>query len=77
MMRDGAANGARPPGAAADEALDRWHQHAGFSVFFDTRPGLPGALRWRTRLYHEESADEITLSGNDPAWWVRWDARPA
>lgn len=72
MMRDGPGNGARLPCAAADEIADRWHQHAGFSVFFDTRPGLPGEVRWRTRLYHEESADEITLSGNDPAWWVRW-----
>ena len=72
MMPDGPANGTRPLGAAAGEVPDRWHQHAGFSVFFDTRPGLPGDLRWRTRLYHEESADEITLSDDDPASWVRW-----
>jgi hypothetical protein len=72
MMRDGLANGARPPGAAADEVPDRWHQHAGFSVFFDTRPGSSGELRWRTRLYHEESADEITLSDIVPASWMRW-----
>ena len=72
MMRDGPANGGRPPGAAADEVPDRWHQLAGFSVFFDTRPSSSGELRWRTRLYHEESADEITISDNDPASWVRW-----
>jgi hypothetical protein len=72
MMRDGPANDVRPPDAAADEVPDRWHQHAGFSVSFDTRPGLPGELRWRTRVYHEESADEITLSGDDPGAWVRW-----
>jgi hypothetical protein len=72
MVRDGPANDARPPGAAADEVPDRWHHHAGLSVFFDTRPGLPGELRWRTRLHHEETADEITLSGDDPASWVRW-----
>ena len=72
MMRDGPANGARPPGTAAEESPDQWHQRAGFSVSFDSRPGLSGELRWRTRLYHEESADEITLSGDDPASWVRW-----
>jgi hypothetical protein len=72
MMRDGPANDARPPGAAADELPERWHQHAGFSVFFDTRSGLPGKRRWRTRLRHEETADETTLSGDDPASWVRW-----
>jgi hypothetical protein len=31
MMRDGPANEARPPGAAADEVPDQWHQHAGVS----------------------------------------------
>jgi hypothetical protein len=72
MTRDGPVNDARRPGTAADEVPDRWHQRARFSVFFDARPGLPGQLRWRTRLHHEESADEITLSGDDPASWVRW-----
>jgi hypothetical protein len=71
-MHDDPANDVQPPGAAADEVPDRWHQHAGFAVFFDTQPGLPGELRWRTRLHHQETADEITLSGDDPASWVRW-----
>jgi len=72
MIRDGAAYRARLPGAATEDASDRWEQHAAFSIFFDTRPGLPGELRWRTRLYHDESADEVTLSGTEPTGWVRW-----
>ncbi len=72
MVRDGPANGARPPATGARESLERWHQSAGFSVFFDNRPGLPGDLRSRTRLYHEESAEETTFPGNEPAAWVRW-----
>jgi hypothetical protein len=65
-------NGARRPAAAAGEVPDPWRQQAGFSVFFDARPGLPGQLRWRTRLYHEESADESTFLGNEPTGWVGW-----
>lgn len=72
MMREGPEKEARPPGTAADELPERWHQHAGFSVFFDTRSGSAGERRWRTRLRHEETADEITLPGDDPASWVRW-----
>jgi hypothetical protein len=71
MRRDGPVNGTRPA-AAAGEVSAPWNQQAGFSVFFDTRPGLPGQLRWRTRLYHEESADESTFLGNEPTGWVRW-----
>jgi hypothetical protein len=65
-------NGAQRPAAADGEVRDPWRQQAGFSVFFDARPGLPGQLRWRTRLYHEESADESTFLGNEPTAWVRW-----
>lgn len=72
MKRDGSVSGAWRPAAAAGEAPDPWRQQAGFSVFFDTRPGLPGQLRWRTRLYHEESADESTFLGNEPTGWVTW-----
>ncbi len=72
MVRDGPANGAQPPSAGAREAPGRWHQQAGFSVFFDSRPGLPGELLARTRLYHEESAAETTFPGNEPTGWVKW-----
>jgi hypothetical protein len=72
MKRDGPVSGAWRPAAPAGEVPDPWRQQAGFSVFFDTRPGLRGQLRWRTRLYHEESADESTCLGNEPTGWVRW-----
>jgi hypothetical protein len=72
MKRDGPVSGAWRPAAPAGEVPDPWQQQAGFSVFFDTRPGSPGQLRWRTRLYHEESADESTFLGNEPAGWVKW-----
>jgi hypothetical protein len=73
MLRDGPVNGARSPAAAgAREAPDRWHQDAGFSVFFESRSGLPGELRSRTRLYHEESAEETIVVGTEPTAWVRW-----
>jgi hypothetical protein len=65
-------SGARRPAVAHGEIPDPWRQQAGFSVFFDTRPGSPGQLRWRTRLYHEESADESTFLGSEPTGWVRW-----
>ncbi len=67
-MRDGPADGMQRPGPVPD----RWHQRAGFSVFFDTQPGRPGELRWRTRLYHEETGEEITFPGRGPTDWVRW-----
>ena len=68
-MRNGPADGGQPSGAADDAAPRRWQQRAGFSVFFDVQPGEPGQ---RTRLYHEETGDEITLPGCEPADWVRW-----
>jgi hypothetical protein len=73
MLRDGPVKGPRSRAAAgAREAPDRWHQDAGFSVFFESRSGLPGELRSRTRLYHEESAQETIVVGNEPTAWVRW-----
>jgi hypothetical protein len=50
----------------------RWQQRAGFSVFFDVQPTGPRELRRRTRLYHEETGDETTFPGAEPAHWVRW-----
>lgn len=68
-MRDGPADGGQPSAAADDTAPHRWQQRAGFSVFFDVQPGEPGQ---RTRLYHEETGDEITFPGCEPTDWVRW-----
>jgi hypothetical protein len=73
MLRDGPVKGPRSRAAAgAREAPDRWHQDAGFSVFFESRSGLPAELCSRTRLYHEESAQETIVVGNEPTAWVRW-----
>jgi hypothetical protein len=72
MKRDGPVSGAWRPAAPAGEVPDPWRQQAGFSVFFDKRPSSPGQLRWRTRLYHEESADESTFLGDEPTGWVKW-----
>jgi hypothetical protein len=71
-MRDGPADGAQRPGPAGGTVPDRWQQRAAFSVFFDTQPGGPGELRRRTRLYHEETGDEITFPDSGPMDWVRW-----
>ncbi len=71
-MRDRSADDGQPSGPADDAVPGRWQQRAGFSVFFDVQPtGLP-ELRRRTRLYHEETGDEITFPGSEPADWVRW-----
>ncbi len=54
---------------------DRWRQRAGFSVFFDVGspgPSGPGDRRRRTRLYHEETGDEVMLPGWGPTDWVKW-----
>lgn len=54
---------------------DRWRQRAGFSVFFDVGspgPAGPGDRRRRTRLYHEETGDEVMLPGWGPTDWVKW-----
>lgn len=73
MLPDGPAKGVRPLAATeARDTPDRWHQVAGFSVFFDSRSGLPGELCSRTRLYHEESAEQTTVVGDEPTAWMAW-----
>ena len=59
---------ARPPRDPEAEP-DRWLQQAGFSIFFDVQPGSPPR---RTRLYHEETGDEATFPGWEPAGWASW-----
>jgi hypothetical protein len=74
LMRDEPAESGLPP-EPADAIADRWHQRAGFSVFFDVRApgrGRPGERRRRTRLYHEETGDETMLPGWGPTDWVKW-----
>jgi hypothetical protein len=71
-MRGSPADGARQPGPADDAEPDQWQQQGGFSVFFDTRPTAAGELLWQTRLYHEETGDQITFPDSQPTEWVRW-----
>lgn len=66
---------AKPPdrlGRADDPSDERWDQHAGFSVFFDSRSDDAGRPVWRTRLYHEETGDETTVHSDALLDWVRW-----
>jgi hypothetical protein len=71
-MYNGPANSGQSPGPAGERVPGRWQQRAGFSVFFDIRPAGPDELRRRTRLYHEETGDETTVHGWEPAAWVSW-----
>ena len=73
-MDNGLADGGQPSGPF-DVVPGRWQQRAGFSVFFDAQPpgpGGPGERCRRTRLYHEETGNETTFRGWEPADWVRW-----
>ncbi|MFQ5473951.1 MAG: hypothetical protein ACE5FA_13865, partial [Dehalococcoidia bacterium] len=49
-----------------------WHQHAGFSLFFDYVTDEHGEQVWQTRVYHDESGEEMLFSGIEPAPWVNW-----
>ena len=71
-MDSGPADRGQPSGPSDDTVPGRWEQRAGFSVFFDVQPSGPGELLPRIRLYHEETGDETTFSGWEPAGWVRW-----
>lgn len=43
-------------------------QRAGFSVFFDVAD--TGGLE--TRIYHEETGDEVVIDGAEPSVWAAW-----
>jgi hypothetical protein len=53
-----------------------WHQHAGFSLFFDTIiPDFEGEVDepvWQTRTYHEESGEQELFAGVDMRAWGAW-----
>lgn len=57
-----------------DTAPPSWEQSGGFSVFFDrARPDAgPTGERWRVRVYHEETGDDVVLEGPSAASWHRW-----
>jgi hypothetical protein len=46
-------------------------QRAGFSVFFDVFPDEE-TTRLETRIYHEESGQEVAFSGAEPDVWTAW-----
>jgi hypothetical protein len=47
-------------------------QTAGFSLFFDEVVDEQGAKVWQTRVYHDESEQEIVLPGTEPGPWSSW-----
>jgi hypothetical protein len=67
---DSAKGGETPP--AAEQPDDAWTQHAAFSLWIDVGKGDRGQELWQTRIYHEESGDEIVLSGEEATGWLGW-----
>lgn len=61
-MADGSS---RPP-------TGEWRQHAGFSMFVDVGRDAAGEDRWQTRIYHEESGEEIVLTAAEATGWLTW-----
>jgi hypothetical protein len=61
-------------GERADLPTERqWHQRAAFFVFVEASPPLVKEVR-QTRIYHEESGEEVTLAGFDQAEVIGWIA---
>ncbi|HSE80145.1 MAG TPA: hypothetical protein VLA87_00465 [Gaiellaceae bacterium] len=52
-----------------------WRQHAGFSLFFDRSESR--AQDWQTRIYHDESDEEVVLPGADLEACLSWIAQRA
>lgn len=57
-------------GAAGDSG--DWQQYAGFSVFVERQLDERGQSTWRTRLYHDESAEVIDVAGLETDGWLSW-----
>jgi len=47
-------------------------QAGGFSLFFDAVRDEEGEEVWQTRVYHEESGQEVVLPGIEPGPWATW-----
>jgi hypothetical protein len=73
----------RPLSETAAEELaigpkpQEWHQHAGFSLFFDYIAHNADEREWQTRLYHEETGNEALVEGTDTAVWAEWIEKQA
>jgi predicted flap endonuclease-1-like 5' DNA nuclease len=77
---------ARRLGAAADLSTEEPDAHsaaegmregsgqqaAGFSLFFDAVRDEEGNEVWQTRVYHEESGQEVILPGTEAGPWASW-----
>ncbi|MFQ5855166.1 MAG: hypothetical protein ACE5LU_05940, partial [Anaerolineae bacterium] len=50
----------------------KWRQYAGFSLFFDCVTDGHEEQVWQTRVYHDETGEEMVFSGVDTAAWVNW-----
>jgi predicted flap endonuclease-1-like 5' DNA nuclease len=62
--------GAGPEGQETEEVGGQ--QAAGFSLFFDVVRDEEGREAWQTRVYHEESGQEVVLPGIEPGPWASW-----
>jgi predicted flap endonuclease-1-like 5' DNA nuclease len=47
-------------------------QAGGFSLFFDAIRDEKGNEAWQTRVYHEESGQEVILPGTEAGPWASW-----
>jgi hypothetical protein len=47
-------------------------QAGGFSLFFDAVRDEDGNEVWQTRVYHEESGQEVILPGTEAGPWASW-----
>jgi hypothetical protein len=47
-------------------------QAGGFSLFFDVVRDERGEKVWQTRIYHEESGQEVVLPGIESGSWAAW-----
>jgi hypothetical protein len=57
---------------SATEKTSEWSQRAGFTIFFDCKPGDKEIPVWQTRVYHDESGKEDKFDGIEPSDWVGW-----
>jgi hypothetical protein len=65
-----AGPGAGPAGEGAGEVGGQ--QAGGFSLFFDAVRDEQGKEVFQTRVYHEESGQEVVLPGIEPGPWALW-----
>jgi Tfp pilus assembly protein FimV len=55
--------------AAPEDPPPAWRQRGGFSVLFEA--GADGEA-WQTRIYHEETGQEVVVAGLGEIRWPPW-----